>query len=214
MSYLRAVHETGARLTHDVKNLLQSLNNLCYVAQSSDDIGSERLNLLLQRQLPQITQRLHQTLEKLQQPEGPKGAADEVALPADAWWESLRQRYAHDGITFDTLEFNREARVPVALFDSVVDNLLQNALLKRQTDAALLIKVTLSPDASRLSVCDTGCPVSAEVVGELFEAPVPSENGLGIGLYHAARQAASYGFALILAGNERGRVCFALTRAG
>jgi hypothetical protein len=35
MSYLRAVHETGARLTHDVKNLLQSLNNLCYVAQST-----------------------------------------------------------------------------------------------------------------------------------------------------------------------------------
>jgi hypothetical protein len=34
VSYLRAIHETGARLTHDVKNLLQSLNNLCYLAQS------------------------------------------------------------------------------------------------------------------------------------------------------------------------------------
>ena len=31
-SYLEAVHETGARVTHDVKNLLQSLNALCSVA--------------------------------------------------------------------------------------------------------------------------------------------------------------------------------------
>src|SRR4051812_12550277 len=31
-SYLQAVHETGARTTHDIKNLLQSLNVLCSVA--------------------------------------------------------------------------------------------------------------------------------------------------------------------------------------
>ena len=31
-SYLQAVHETGARMTHDIKNLLQSLNVLCSVA--------------------------------------------------------------------------------------------------------------------------------------------------------------------------------------
>jgi signal transduction histidine kinase len=31
-SYLQAVHETGARMTHDIKNLLQSLNVLCAAA--------------------------------------------------------------------------------------------------------------------------------------------------------------------------------------
>ena len=31
-SYLQAVHETGARMTHDIKNLLQSLNVLTSVA--------------------------------------------------------------------------------------------------------------------------------------------------------------------------------------
>lgn len=62
MSYLRAVHETGARLTHDVKNLLQSLSNLCFMAQASDDNG-KAFNQQIQRQLPQITQRLQQTLE-------------------------------------------------------------------------------------------------------------------------------------------------------
>lgn len=214
ISYLRAVHETGARLTHDVKNLLQSLNNLCYVAQSTDEIGSERLNQLFQRQLPQITQRLHQTLEKLQQPQVPHGAAGEGDLSAAAWWEGLRQRYANDAIEFAPVELVAEACVPAALFDSVADNLVQNALQKRLSDASVSITVTLSPDASRFAVCDTGRSVPDAVVDELFSAPVPSENGLGIGLYHAVRQAEGYGFSLVLAGNARGRVCFELLRAG
>ncbi len=216
MSYLRAVHETGARLTHDVKNLLQSLNNLCYVAQTTDradEIGCERLNELLQRQLPLITQRLHQTLEKLQQPQAPKGAAGEGALPAAIWWERLQQRYAHEPVDFGEVDFTRDASVPAALFDSVADNLLQNALLKRQKETDLAVRVTLAPDASRLTVCDTGSPVASAIADELFSAPVPSEDGLGIGLYHAARQAEAYGFALALAGNARGMVCFELRHA-
>ena len=216
MSYLRAVHETGARLTHDVKNLLQSLNNLCYVAQSTDradDIGCERLNQLLQRQLPLITQRLHQTLEKLQQPQAPQGAAGEGELSAAAWWESLQQRYAHSAVDFSRVDFTHDASVPAALFDSVADNLLQNALLKRQKETGLVIRVTLAPDASRLTVSDTGSPVVNAIAAELFSAPVPSEDGLGIGLYHAARQAEAYGYSLALAGNTGGVVCFELLRA-
>ena len=216
MSYLRAVHETGARLTHDVKNLLQSLNNLCYVAQSTDradEIGGERLNQLLQRQLPQIAQRLHQTLEKLQQPQAPQGAAGEGELPAAAWWESLQQRYAHSAVDFSRVDFTHDASVPVALFDSVADNLLQNALLKRQKETGLSIRVTLAQDASCLMVCDTGSPVANAIATELFSAPVPSEDGLGIGLYHAARQAEAYGYSLALADNTRGMVCFELFRA-
>jgi len=58
-SYLEAIHETGARLTHDVKNLLQSLNVLCSVAGQED---SPQLQALIRRQLPAITQRLSATL--------------------------------------------------------------------------------------------------------------------------------------------------------
>lgn len=215
MSYLRAVHETGARLTHDVKNLLQSLNNLCYVAQSTDEAGSERINQLLKRQLPQITQRLHQTLEKLQQPQGPRAAEDgDGGLSAGEWWERLRQRYAQDDVELASVAFASGARVPATLFDSVADNLLQNALLKRQADGGLRIRAELAADASRLRVCDSGSPVPDEVVADLFLAPVPSEDGLGIGLYHAARQAEGYGFSLALASNAAGEVCFELARAG
>ena len=141
MTYLSAVHETGARLTHDVKNLLQSLNNLCFMAQAPGDTDGTRLNLLVQRQLPQITQRLQQTLEKLQAPQTP---IDESggAVSAQVWWEVLKQRYAHDDITFNPVALGPAARLPAALFDSVADNLLHNALIKRLNEAGLVIVVT------------------------------------------------------------------------
>jgi hypothetical protein len=44
----------------------------------------------------------------------------------------------------------------------------------------------------------------------LFRAPVQSQYGLGIGLYHAARQAAESGYFLILDENSKGAVSFRL----
>ena len=72
-SYLQAVHETGARMTHDIKNLLQSLSVLTSVA-ARDSGGDEartspELQALLRRQLPLIERRLSETLEKLQRPQ-------------------------------------------------------------------------------------------------------------------------------------------------
>lgn len=212
MSYLRAVHETGARLTHDVKNLLQSMNNLCFMAQAPGDIDGARLTQLLQRQLPQITQRLQQTLEKLQAPQTPQAEVDGAGglVLAEVWWKVLQQRYAHDDILFSPVLLDREARLPAALFDSVADNLLHNALLKRQGESSLEVRCTLAADATSFTVCDSGSVVRKEITNDLLRAPVTSENGLGIGLYHAARQAEGYGYALRLAGNVAGQVCFEL----
>lgn len=207
MSYLRAVHETGARLTHDVKNLLQSLNNLCYMAQVPDEQDGSRLTALVQRQLPQITQRLHQTLEKLQVPQNDVAGG---SVEAEIWWSQLRLRYANDEVVFWPVEFDKTARVPATLFDSVADNLLQNALVKRQSETGLAIDVRLAPDGSWMSVCDNGTAVNEALDAVLLNAPVPSENGLGIGLYHAARQAGRHGYALRLIGNSDGKVCFEL----
>lgn len=208
MSYLRAVHETGARLTHDVKNLLQSLNNLCFMAQTADDLDGERLAQLMQRQLPQITQRLQQTLEKLQAPQDEPLVGGLIS--AALWWRSLQQRYAQDPLVFEPVELDSGARVPPALFDGVADNLLQNALAKRQNEGGLVIHVDLASDASSMQVCDNGTAVPESLCDELLRAPVRSENGLGIGLYHAARQAERYGYELRLIENADGRVCFEL----
>ena len=63
-----------------------------------------------------------------------------------------------------------------------------------------------------LAVSDTGSPVPENVAGGLFSAPVASEDGLGIGLYHAALQAAESGYMLRLVANVAGNVRFELSR--
>lgn len=207
VGYLRAVHETGARLTHDVKNLLQSLNNLCYLMQGAQPTDSARIEVL-QRQLPQISHRLQQTLAKLQRPE-----SEHIATASAAqWWAALRQRYVDSPFTFREASCDAGAWLPSALFDSVVDNLLQNAALKRHSEGPLQIVVSLAADASTLSVCDNGSVLRDELVRNLFLGPVASENGLGIGLYHASQQAQANGYQLRLTCNRPGQVCFELSR--
>lgn len=216
MSYLRAMHETGARLTHDVKNLLQSLNNLCFMPLLPGARDEAAMIRMMQRQLPLIAQRLQETLAQLQVPRIASGEAarDGESVSAERWWDGLQERYASNGIEFAPTPFAEDARLPLRLFDSVADNLLQNALAKRREDAGLRVSCSLSADGDLLRVCDDGRPVREEVVAALFGGPVDSERGFGVGLYHAARQAEGCGYELRLANNAAGRVCFELKRQG
>ncbi|UCV08766.1 hypothetical protein [Dechloromonas denitrificans] len=202
MSYLQAVYETGARVTHDVKNLLQSMQGLCYAAAQPGDPA--QLAGLLGRQLPQITERLKVTLEKLQSPQAESGEC----VPAALWWSQLQDRYADASIVWHG-QSGAESMVPLGLFDSVAENLLQNALAKRQRQAGLGIIVDFAD--SILTVVDDGSPIAPDVVGRLLREPVSSHDGLGIGLYHAVRQAEAAGYCLALLENRPGRVAFSLS---
>ena len=204
MSYLQAVYETGARVTHDVKNLLQSLQTLCYAAAQPGD--PEAVARLLARQLPQIAERLKSTLDKLQRPR----ADDNRNTSAAEWWARLRDRHSGDAIEWNAPA--GEAEVPSALFDSIAENLLQNALTKRQHEGGIEISVKLTVDRNSpmLTVRDTGQAIAASVADSLFRTPVQSAHGLGIGLYHAARQAGETGYRLDLAENRPGSVVFTL----
>ncbi len=209
-AYTQAIYETGARLTHDVKNLLQSLRSLCAAAESSRDDEAGALQGLVKRQLPQIAQRLTVTLEKLQAPH----RFSMAQINATAWWESLKQRYTRGEIAFTEGPLNAGATVPGELFDSVAENLLQNAIAKAQQHA---IRIEVAFDAAsggRLTISDSGEAIPKIVATRLFSVPVPSRSGLGIGLYQAARQAEQAGYALVLVSNEAGKVCFELARTG
>jgi signal transduction histidine kinase len=206
-SYLQAVHETGARLTHDVKNLLQSLNVLVSVAGQDDSPQSQAL---IRRQLPAIAQRLATTLDKLQRP----GDEEALQLPLRDWWEALARQYHGQNVEFVAAGLDPELQVPKALFDSVADNLLQNALAKRAADAQTRIRVSiLCRDGPELRVHDSGRAVPPEIASQLLRVPVRSSGGLGIGLYQAARHAETSGYALALTENRDGAVCFALAKA-
>lgn len=205
-SYMQAVHETGARVTHDVKNLLQSLNVLCSVAAAEGGDSPEAL-ALVRRQLPAITQRLAATLDKLQRP----AAERDSRVSSARWWEALARQYQDRGVEFSASATNGE-QVPRALFDSVADNLLQNALAKRAAQPGLQVRAAL--EGAEFSVCDSGRAVPEDLAATLLRAPVQSDGGLGIGLYQAARQAQAAGYVLRLESNRDGRVCFGLRRAG
>ena len=206
-AYVQAIHETGARLTHDVKNLLQSLTTLCAAAESSDADQAEALQALIKRQLPQIANRLEQTLKKLKAPH----TVGKEEISASEWWNGLLLRYGNQQIEFQSDGEPNGTLVPGELFDSVADNLIQNALKKRNAQPGIAVRVTFLAGPKRtFMVCDTGMPMNAETANKLFDAPVASNTGLGIGLYQAARQSEQLGYQLHITYNEEGRVCFEL----
>jgi signal transduction histidine kinase len=206
-TYVQAVHETGARMTHDVKNLLQSLNVLCAAAERDTAPESGELTSLMRRQLPAITQRLQQTLDKLQKPQTDSGRF----IQARTWWEGLQRSYASRGVEFQLEDLDENVLLPKELFDSSGDNLLQNALRKRKLDHTVTVRASFAcRDKIEFSVSDSGSPVAAEVVKGLLRGPVPSDTGFGIGLYQTSRLAEISGFSLRLTTNDPGNVKFSL----
>ena len=207
-SYMQAVHETGARTTHDIKNLLQSLNVLVSVATDSDARDAARLNALVRRQLPVVAQRLAQTLERLQRPQ-PEG---DNYISATSWWDGIARQYQNEGVEFLPAAVPASARLPRMLFDSVADNLIRNALAKRAEQPSVRVRASLDGTGElALRVRDTGSAVPEDVAAGLLRSPVSSSGGLGIGLYQAARQASASGYRLALEENREGNVCFVLS---
>ena len=159
-AYTQAIYETGARLTHDIKNLLQSMRSLCAAVESSSAQQAQGLQALMQRQLPQITQRLNATLDKLRSPQ----QADAARVDFAVWWEGLIQRYSGRNIHFQVDGPARDLTLPAELFDSVADNLIENALNKAAAGAGLQVRVTLSAArGGTLTVCDSGAAIAKSI---------------------------------------------------
>ena len=223
-AYMQAVHETGARLTHDIKNLLQSL----YAITSASIASSERMGQgellprgvadrrsaspfdeMLQRQLPQLTQRLQNTLDKLRNPAIHNA---DVIFPAADWWRDAALRHANAGVDFRSSD-GITGNVPANVFDTVLENCLENARKKRDREPSIQITAELlSGDSPSLLVTDTGSAIAENIRLELFKTPVNSirDAGLGIGLFQAYRHAADAGYELTLDRNEPGCVRFRL----
>ena len=210
-AYTQAIYETGARLTHDVKNLLQSLRSLCAAAEASGADQAAALQGLIKRQLPQIAQRLSTTLEKLRE------SRSEAMAQIDAaeWWENLKQRYARSEIAFSTSAapagHDRARRaVRQRRRKSAAERAGQGAAAS-STCASASHSSPPPAAGSRSAIPAMRC--RSAVAARLLAAPVPSQTGLGIGLYQASKQAQQLGYKLTLASNNDGRVCFELARA-
>ncbi|MBI5860565.1 MAG: sensor histidine kinase [Rhodocyclales bacterium] len=208
MSYMKAIHETGARLTHDVKNILQTLNVLCSAANEPEAASSATYQALVRRQLPAIATRLAETLVKL---EAPSEDMPVKAVSASMWWEELQERVAFSS-WISLVSSGVSGDIPAEVFSNVVENLIRNASDKRLREPALKMRLELidSNGPIELLAYDDGSPIAEEVSAGLLAAPVKPKNGLGIGLYQAAHYAELAGYRLTLAENRAGCVCFRL----
>ncbi len=206
--YMQSLYETGSRLTHDIKNILQSLGTLASAAEQSQHAADDaRLVELIKKQLPRLNQRLASTLTKLELPSLEKKNQAKVST----WWKSFKQQNAHYQVQFEAPSTLPKADIDADVLDSVIDNLLQNALEKAKMEENINIKVTLMPSNHFcLEVTDTGSAIPLTIADRLFKSHVTSKNGLGVGLYHAAQQAQHAGYSLSLTDNHNGEVRFRL----
>jgi len=207
-AHLHAIYETGARVTHDIKNLLQSLQTMTTMLETNSDETRDKSLMLLKKQLPHISQRLQLALNKLQAP----GQETTSNVLATFWWKGLSSRRRESNIRFIN-NIRHDILIPEELFNSVVENLLENAIHKRQVDPDIVITVTLTTDSESivLNVTDTGQAVAEETAKLILEEHVASDNGHGIGLYQAARQAETFNYDLELKENCDGKVSFELS---
>lgn len=208
-AHLKAIYETGARITHDIKNLLQSLQAITSIVTHDTD-GSNVLvsQQVLRRQLPNLTQRLQLALDKLQTPQ----SQDTKEIYLKDWWSDLQKRNSHSNINYQA-DIHGDPTIPVELFDSVVDNLLENIQTKRINDNSIEVTITITSHNSFIgfTVCDTGNMIPEHISKDLLNNVIESDNGLGIGLYQAHKYAKLFGYKLHLTQNQPGRVCFDLT---
>lgn len=208
-AHLKAIYETGARITHDIKNLLQSLQAITSIV-SHDTDGSSMLvsQQVLKKQLPHLTQRLQLALDKLQTPQ----IKDDKEVYLKDWWDDLQKRNSHNKILFQT-DTHGDPTIPVDLFDSVADNLLENIQTKQFSEQDIETTITLAcnNDVISITVCDSGSMIPDSIASQLLSNPLASDNGLGIGLYQANKHAEMFGYALRLINNQPGRVCFELS---
>jgi signal transduction histidine kinase len=205
-AYMQAFYETGSRLTHDIKNILQSVGTLVAAAEQTEHKDEAALLELIRKQLPVLNQRIAATLVKLRAPGEEKKRLEKMS----AWWKNLQLRHHHDDIEFVAEKLPKQ-EINADVLDSVLDNLLNNALEKTKYQPDTVIKVVMYDDADRgfcIDVTDTGKAMSAQVASDLFKKHIASPNGLGVGLYHAAQDSKQAGYNLSLAENVDGAVRF------
>jgi signal transduction histidine kinase len=203
--HFETIHHTGARLTHDIKNILQSIKTSINIVQFQPDEQQPLPLKLLQQNLQQISTRLESTLAKLKAPE----LSTSVPVLGISQWFDNFQHVNNDPKLIYRSDIETDHSIPPDLFDSVINNLISNSLNKEEV-SEVIVDLISNQEMIVVAVCDDGQPVRKELEGQLFNKPVSSGQGMGIGLYQSAFMARTFNFELELANNLEGHVCFSL----
>jgi len=209
-AHMQAIYETGSKLTHDVKNILQSTHTMTQIINDDDAQIQEKMDVL-KNQMPILTQRLNTTLEKLRAPTKSDSATRASSGSLLQWWNQLQIRYTGRHIKFST-DITNDSEIPVDIFTTVTENLLDNARNKRirEPDLKIFVELSNADKQLQLSITDTGSAIDPQICQQLFKEVVSSQDGFGIGLYQSYELAKNHGYDLAVQDASEGHVCFTL----
>lgn len=181
----RYVGDFAAHVSHELKTPLTSIRGAVELLldQGSTMEPSQRERFLRNIDAAAArTTRLVERLLLLARLENPSNAPAESSS-VGAWLEQNSERWAVD-VTFDATPAAKALVRPVLELDSVLGNLVDNALRYRRAAA---VEVTLDALAGDLhvTVCDDGPGISSENQARLFERFFTTERdrgGTGLGL--------------------------------
>ena len=212
-AHMQAIYETGSKLTHDVKNILQSTHTMTQIINDNDAQMQEIIDVL-KKQMPLLTQRLNVTLEKLRTPKNLESNGQMLSGSLLQWWNQLQLRYTGRHIEFES-EVSNDIQIPVDIITTVVENLLDNARNKRirEPDLKISVKLNVMKGNLDLSVTDSGSAIVPQVYEHLFKEVVSSNDGFGIGLYQSYELAQNHGYELKVTNNNDGNVRFNIIKA-
>ena len=119
---------------------------------------------ILRKQLPLLTERLQITLDKLSAPT--LETSESIALKS--WWQELQSKYAGRDINF-TESIHADPTIPLEVFNTVTENLLENALRYTPVDGCISIKLSHASNQIQVRVADTGCGIPPEELPHIFD---------------------------------------------
>jgi len=210
-AHLQAIYETGSKLTHDVKNILQTTQTMTQIINDNDS-EMQAIIEVLKKQMPLLNQRLQTTLNKLKAPEHTLNNPPAEPVSVLECWQQLTLRYQGTKITFVN-ELENDTEIFEEVFNTVAENLLENAKNKqgRETGISISARLMLNNKQIVFQVCDTGSAFPEDKLCLLFQQALSSEDGYGIGLYQSSELAKKSGYLLELYENTNRLVCFRLS---
>ena len=190
---LAVVGRLAASIAHEINNPLESVTNLLYLAEHSEDVAKTKLYIqTAERELRRVSVIANQTLRFHKQSSSPQEiSGDQLIKSVLSLYQS---RLVNSGIQ---VEERKRATLAVRCFEGEIRQVLSN-LVSNAIDAMQLLgggRLLLRSHAGRewttgrpglvITVADTGSGMAASVASRIFEPfyTTKGTSGTGLGLW-------------------------------
>lgn len=206
-----------ARLGHDLSNPLQSISMSAALLRPQSERDTE-LSRLIIGAAKKMDRLLAQVRDLNQLQSGNTVSINPVATDLSALVRSVlddEQALYPELIIQAQVEPDIKAMVDAERYAEVIAHLLNNASQQSKSDTPTLVTLQTQAGWSRLTISSQIEPLSPEQLAELFQpvtrdAPLPDQNGLGMGLYVCAAIVQAHE-GHVIAEQADGSITFSLT---